>query len=189
MTQQLAIKGSLAESQKKRNITMAESFLSIEALVLVDISSSMSTQDVNSEGGRCSRWSEANRQLTHLQARFPGKLAVVAFSDRAEFCPSGVLPPTQGGTNLLGALQFVAQADGCGIKFICVSDGEPDNPDGTLAYAKTLTTAIDSIYIGAPGGRGEEFMERLSEATNGRSISKSVDLLEESVTLLLGDGK
>lgn len=188
MTQLQSTKGSLQERQSQSKLTMAEAFLTVEAICIVDISSSMATQDVNSEGGRRSRWSEANVQLTRLQAKFPGKLAVVAFSDRAEFCPSGTLPPTQGGTNMLGALQFVSAADGAGIKFIVVSDGCSDNDAGTLAYAKTMVTGIDTIYIGSDP-RGKQFMEALARAGRGKSITKGVELLEESVTLLLGDGK
>lgn len=189
MTQQLApTKGSLQEKQSQSKLTLAEAFLSIEALVITDVSASMNTSDVKTEGGVRSRHAEAQIQLANLQARFPGKLAVVAFSDRAEFCPSGVLPPTQGGTNLLGALQFVQAADGAGIKFICVSDGEPDSADGVLSYAKTLQTPIDSVFIGT-SQRGREFMEKLSKATSGRAIVRGVQLLEEGITLLLGDGK
>lgn len=184
MSQAIAVKGSLQESQKKRDITFAEAFLTVEAICVVDISASMGVQDVGGESGLQSRWSEANSQLAKLQARFPGKLAVVAFSDYAQFCPSGVLPFIQSSTNMLGALQFVAPADGVGIKFIVVSDGEPDDGPSTLAYAKTLSTQIDTIFIGTSAA-GRLFMEQLAAATRGRSIVKGVSLLEESVVRLL----
>lgn len=183
MSQAIAVKGSLQESQKKRDVTFAEAFLTVEAICVVDISASMGVADVGVEGLR-SRWDEANQQLAKLQARFPGKLAVVAFSDYAQFCPSGVLPFIQSSTNMLGALQFVAPADGVGIKFIMVSDGSPDDPQGTLAYASQMQSPIDAIYIGTDPG-GKEFMEKLAAATRGRSITKGVSLLEESVVRLL----
>ena len=182
----LAVKGSLQESQKNKKVTFAEAFLTVDAICIVDISASMGTHDVATEGGTTDRWSEANRQLAHLQARYPGKLAIVAFSDNAEFCPSGVLPGIQGGTNLYGALEFVQPADGSGIKFIVVSDGEPDREDTVLGLAQRMESSIDTIFIGT-SVRGRDFMERLSRATRGKSIVKGVELLEQSVTLLLGN--
>lgn len=183
-TQALTVKGSLAESQKNRNVTFAEAFLTVEAIVVVDISASMSERDVPAEGGLTSRWAEANVQLQRLQAKHPSKIAVVAFSDNAEFCPSGVLPPVRSSTNMLGALQFIAPADDTGIKFILVSDGEPDSADATLAFARTMKSAINTIFVGS--GRGKDFMDELAKATKGKSIVRGVELLEESVTLLLG---
>ena len=182
-TQALAVKGSLAESQKNRKVTFAEAFLTVDAIVICDVSASMSTQDVDVEGGLRSRWDECNHQLALLQARHPSKIAVVAFSNNAQFCPNGVLPPVQSSTNMLGALQFVAPADDTGIKFILVSDGEPDDPTGTLALARTLKTPINTIFVGR--GRGADFMRELANATKGRSVEKGVELLEENITLLL----
>lgn len=184
MNQALAVKGSLQESQKNKNVTFAEAFLSVDAIVICDVSGSMGECDVPCEGGTRSRHEEANTQLQKLQARFPGMLAVVAFSDNAEFCPSGVLPPIQSSTNLLGALEFVDAADGAGIKFIVVSDGLPDSPNGALAHAQQMQTAIDTVYVGTDP-RGKEFMDKLAAATQGRSITKGVELLEESVVRLL----
>lgn len=179
-------RGSLSESQKQKKLTFAEAFLSVDALLIVDISISMSTEDIPVEGGLAmrSRWEEANIQLENLQRKFPGRLAVVAFSTRAEFCPTGVLPGANGGTNLTGALEFVAPADGCGIKFIVASDGEPDNAQSALAFAKTLTNKIDTIHIGN-SERGRKFLEELAHASGGQAMDKSVSLLEEAVTLLL----
>lgn len=179
----LAVKGSLQESQKNHKVTFAEAFMTVDAIVIVDISASMSTQDVDAEGGVRSRHEEANNQLQRLQARHPAKIAVVAFSNDSQFCPSGVLPPVQSSTNMLGALQFVAPADDTGIKFILVSDGEPDDPQGTLAFARTLKTSINTIFVGK--GRGGDFMRELAQATKGRSVEKGVELLEENITLLL----
>lgn len=179
----IAVRGSLQESQKNRNVTFAEAFMTVDAIVIVDISASMSQQDVPCEGGMTSRWAEANNQLRRLQAKHPSKIAVVAFSDNTEFCPSGVLPPVRSSTNMLGALQFVAPADDTGIKFIVVSDGEPDSPDATLAFARTLKSPVHTIFVGS--GRGKDFMDQLAQATKGRAVVKGVELLEENITLLL----
>lgn len=187
-TTALAVKGSLAESQKNRKVTFAEAFMTVDAIVIVDISASMNTNDVEAEGGIKSRWEEANNQLQRLQARHPSKIAVVAFSTKVEFCPSGVLPPTQSSTNMLGALQFVAPADDTGIKFIVIADGEVDDPQGTLAFARTLKTPIDTVYVGK-SETGRKFLEELSNATKGKAVTKGVNLLSETVERLLLSGK
>jgi len=181
----LVRKGSLQESQSRKGMTFAEAFIKVDAVLVVDISYSMNASDVAvDEAGRRTRHAEAQLQLEKLQRKFPGRLAVVAFSDRAEFCLTGVLPAVQGGTDLLSALQFVAPAAGCGIKFIVASDGEADDPQGTLDFAKVLPNKIDTIHIGN-SVEGRKFLADLANATRGVSIDKGVDLLEESVTLLL----
>lgn len=181
-------RGSLAESQKQRGLSFAEAFMHVEAIICCDISGSMDQRDVAAEGGPCSRWEEANRQLQRLQARFPGRLAVVAFSDTAEFCPDGTLPSVRGGTNLLGALQFISPAAACNIRFIVCSDGEPDSVSETLDYARSLKTRIDTVHIGS-SVRGKQFMEELARCSMGQAIDESVLELESVVTKLLTDGK
>lgn len=179
--------GSLRETQARKGLTFAEAFLSVEAIVVVDISASMNQKDVAGEGGMCSRWDEAGRQLQRLQHRFPGRLAVVAFSDNAEFCPDGQLPHVKGGTNLYGALEFIAPADGCGIRIIVASDGEPDDPASALALAQKMESKIDAIYIGS-SDCGRRFMRELAKASGGKSLDISVLELEDKITRLLTEG-
>jgi hypothetical protein len=184
MSNQLTVKGSLTETQKQRNLSFAEAFLTVEAILVVDVSGSMITQDVNAEDGVKSRFSEANRQLKKLQARMPGKLAVVEFSDDVVFCPDGQLTGVKGGTDLLGALQFVSPAAGCGIKFIIVSDGLPDSPEETLQYAGQLHEQLNCIHIGKDA-RGKVFMDRLAKASGGKSLESEVQLLSDNIVRLL----
>lgn len=184
----LVVTGSIQQTSGKGKLEFAEAFVSVEAVMICDISGSMIKRDVATEGGGYrSRWEECNVQLARLQKKFPGRLAVVAFSDEAMFLPGGVLPAPIAGTNLTGALTFVAPADGCGIKFIVASDGCPNDPEGALNVAKTMSP-VDTIYIGSDEG-GREFMEKLARASGGKSVEAGVDLLEEVVTKLLGDGK
>jgi Mg-chelatase subunit ChlD len=181
---QLQVKGSLTETQKQRNLSFAEVFVTVDAILIVDVSGSMSTQDVHAEDGVKSRFSEANRQLKKLQARMPGRLAVVEFSDDAAFCPDGQLTGVKGGTDLLGALQFVSPASGCGIKFIVVSDGRPDDEFSTLTYAQQMKEKLNCIHIGSDP-RGKEFMERLAAAAGGQSLESEVQLLSDNIVRLL----
>jgi hypothetical protein len=185
---QLQVKGSLTETQRQRNLSFAEVFVTVEAVVVCDISGSMSTQDVNCEDGFKTRFEETNRQLKKLQSRMPGKLAVVEFSDDAVFCPDGQLTGVKGGTDLLGALQFVSPAAGCGIKFIIVSDGLPDSPEDTLRYAGQLHEQLNCIHIGKDD-RGKTFMDRLAKVSGGQSLESEVQLLSDNIQKLLTSGE
>lgn len=90
---------------------------------------------------------------------------------------------------MLGALQFVSPADGCGIRLIIASDGEPDDAEGTLRHARQMSSTIDTVYIGTSES-GRLFMEKLAAATKGRSVAHGVELLADTIgRLLLGDGK
>ena len=183
-TSSLTVKGSLTETQRQRNLSFAEAFVTVDAIIVVDVSGSMSTADVRAEDGIQSRFNEANRQLKKLQSRMPGKLAVVEFSDDAVFCPDGQLSGVKGGTDLLGALQFVSPAAGCGLKFIIVSDGLPESPDETIQYAQQLHEKLDCIHIGTDP-RGKQFMERLAAASGGQALESEVQLLSDNIVKLL----
>lgn len=193
MSQQL-VKGSLRAVARKQKLTLAETFLSVDALVLVDVSGSMAERDVPMDGenlfgfGR-SRYDEAQRQLVNLQESLPGKVGVVQFSSRVKFRPSGILLFDAEGTDLLAALSFVKPADGCGIKLVVISDGYPNDPKRTLDLAATFTTHIDTVFIGSPNdGMGKSFMAELAQVSGGISAggdSKELGLLKDKVTLLL----
>ena len=178
--QQIAVVGSLQDAHK--SLTLAEAFMSVEVLILADHSGSMSAMDAG-EGNR-SRWDEANTQLAILQRKYPGRLGLIAFSDYALFCPGGALPHVAGGTNMIAALELVKPADGAGIRLIVVSDGCPNDPEGTLSLARTFESSIDTIYIGTDP-QGKTFMEALAKAGRGKSVTRGVSLLSESVVLLL----
>ena len=177
------VKGSLADLAGTANLSLAESFLNVDAVLLVDMSGSMGVHDAR--GGR-SRYDAAEDELRTLQAQFPGKVAVIAFSDQAEFCPTGVPIRMGGNTNLAAALRFVKPVDGL-ARVIVISDGEPDSESEALSVARTFTSRIDVVYIGPEiGGSGREFLERLAKASGGTFVSSDAPgLLADSVTLLL----
>lgn len=184
MTTQALVPGSLSQVAKHTNQTLAESFLSAEAVILVDVSGSMATKD--SRGGR-SRFDQASDELAKLQANLPGKLAVVAFSDDAVFCPAGVPIYQGGGTYLAKALRFVQPADGT-VRFIVVSDGWPSDEEETLRVAATFTSEISCIYCGAvDDSQGPSFLRRLAKAHRGRFVvaDRAQELASKVGTLLL----
>jgi Mg-chelatase subunit ChlD len=183
---QAMVAGSLEAVAKKNNASIATGFLSVKCLVMVDVSASMGANDTT--GGR-SRYQAACEQLAALQGENPGEVGVCAFSNRAEFCPGGVPVNMHGGTDMKAALRMLKMADGCGIRMILISDGEPDDAEGTLREASRFTSKIDTIYIGPETGEGREFLRKLSQATGGISITNAtadMGKLSDNITMLLG---
>ena len=181
------VPGSLGAVAERDGKSLAETFLSADAIVIVDTSGSMDEHDAR--GGR-SRYGVACEELGRLQRDLPGKIAVVAFSSWVQFEPSGVPAFMGGGTEMAEALRFVKPADGC-VRFILVSDGQPDNEAETLQVARTFESKIDTIYIGPEDNRsGADFLRRLAAATGGRHVlaEKADELAERVETLLLRAG-
>lgn len=186
MTTALTIKGSLGAIAQRDGVSLAESFLSADAILVVDMSGSMGANDAP---GGLSRYEAAEGELRCLQEQNPGKIAVIAFSDTAEFCPTGIPRRMGAGTNLAGALRFVHPADGTDVHFIVISDGEPDDQQKALAEARKFSSKIDTVYIGPESGYaagGREFLKRLAAASGGTySQGDAPGLLADQVTLLL----
>src|SRR5690606_37127490 len=131
-------------------------------------------------------YEQACDELRKLQADLPGKVAVIAFSDEPEFAPSGKPRLIGGSTDLARALQFVYIADGCGIRFIVISDGYPDDATAALRQAKQFESRIDCVYIGGPGGDGAQFLRQLAAASGGQYSKNTVkEIAARTKTLLL----
>jgi hypothetical protein len=177
------VPGSLADVMNAENLSLAESFMHCDAILLVDTSGSM---NMNDAPGGLSRHNAAQGELERLQKSNPGKLGVVSFSSKTRFCPSGIPHRFNEGTDMAGALRFVHPADDCGIRFFLITDGEPDNERKTLEVARTFKSRIDVVFIGAENGRGREFLQRLADVTGGQSVkSAEVGMLGESVERLM----
>lgn len=184
MSNQL-VYGSLKDISQRSGRPVAETFLSVDALVMVDTSGSMDSEDCQ---GNRRRYDLACEQLIKLQRELPGKVGVISWSSSVQFNPGGVPYYFGGGTDLVGVLKFVKPADGTSIKLILISDGEPDQEQAALDLAKQFKSKISTIYIGPESGRGRDFLRRLAEATGGQSVSQSVNdiaNLKQTVTKLL----
>lgn len=183
------VPGSLSAVAQRDGMTLAETFLNCDVLLLVDQSGSMSVCDApGGTGSPRSRYDAADAELTRLQAQYPGKVALVAFSSWPVFCPGGKAERLGGGTDMAAALQFVKVADDAGIKIVLISDGEPNEEAKTLQIAKTFKSRIDTIYIGSEedhsGGRA--FLQKLAQATGGQFFkSDAPGLLADNVQTLL----
>lgn len=183
-SQTTIVKGSLADIAKSTNTSLAETFCNADAIVLVDTSGSMSAQDT--PGGK-SRYDVACDELATLQKTLPGKIAVISFSSQAMFCPNGQPFNFEGGTDLAGALKFAKVADVDEMRFIVISDGQPDNPDTAIREARAYKNRIDVIYVGSEiGARGRGFLDELARNSGGVAItSEAVAGLAHKTQLLL----
>jgi Mg-chelatase subunit ChlD len=172
--------GSVAEHQGQ---SIAESFMSAEVVILVDVSGSMFSPD--SRGGQ-SRYDVACEELAKLQNDMPGKLAVVAFSDSVVFVPYGQPPMLGESTDLAKALTFVKMADGT-VRFVVISDGYPDDPQEALSIARGFQSQIDTVFVGPESDeRGRKFLEKLAKTGHGQFVlDLNVNQLAEKVEILL----
>ncbi len=180
------VAGSLAAVAKKNGNSLAAGFLSVKVLVMMDVSGSMAAVVPGCEKRR---YDIACDQLQQLQAANPGDVGVCTFSHKAEFCPGGMPSGIQTTTDMAAALRMLKMADGCGIRMILISDGEPDSEADTLKIAKTFTSKIDTIYVGSEDGPGRQFLRSLSAATGGISITnatRDLNKLSDNITRLIG---
>ena len=117
------VPGSVGDVAEKSGVGVAEAFLGADYIVLVDTSGSMGDRD--SRDGR-SRYDVACRELAKLQGKYPGKVAVYAFSEDTAFCPGGVPTYYGGGTNLAGALHDLESYKSRGSAFQDIYGGQED---------------------------------------------------------------
>jgi Mg-chelatase subunit ChlD len=178
--------GSISDIAQRNGTSLAESFVSCDAVVIVDVSGSMAAKD--SRGGR-SRYDIALEELATLQSHLPGKIAVIAFSDSVVFVPGGQPPFMGSGTDLASALRFAKVADVPDMRFFIISDGSPDDEQAALNVAKSYSNRIDTIFVGPESyPRGREFLETLARASGGQSTTadRVQELAAKVETLLLG---
>jgi hypothetical protein len=192
-----AIEGSMADYQKKTGAGLAKAWLAVKAVVVVDISGSMGTRD-GGDGHR--RVDIAKMELAKLQKRMQGQVAVVEFNYDARYRRDGSLGEPDGGTNLRGALDYVAELVGPGLprlQVVVVSDGLPDSLEDTLLAGKRLAdagTKLSTVYCGPDTGleasSGKAFLRRLAVMGAGSSDEALlVKALEQTITKLLTAGE
>lgn len=176
------VPGSLGAVAQRDGVSVAESFLSADVIVLIDASGSMRSQD--GEGDQ-TRWARACDELKNLQASLPWRIAVVGFSGSPQFASGGIAIFQGGGTDLAAALKFVQPADGT-VKFVVISDGHPDDAEACLRLARTFESVIDTIFIGSEDGHGKGFLKKIAAASGGKSVTTAGAMgLEQEIRLML----
>ena len=182
-------KGSIADLMNKSNVSLAESFMTCECIVLFDVSGSMNIKDT--------LWGETRfergvKELKSIQESMPGKYAIIQFADRVDFMPGGVPVMNISGecTDLTAALKYAKIADEIpDMRFVIISDGCPNNPMTAKAVAAQYENRIDTIFIGDEndlyGGRG--FLKELAEASGGKAVTTAAENIGREVTLLLSE--
>ncbi len=179
------VPGSIGAIAKREGMSLAESFVSADVIVIVDVSGSMDAND--SISGR-SRYEVALEELANLQNANPGKIAVLAFSGETLFVPSGQPPKLFGSTNLAGALKFAKMADTGDIRFVVISDGQPDDSEAALREARQFKSRIDVVYVGPESSPiGRDFLNRLAKSRGGTVVTadKAAQLAAQTQRLLL----
>lgn len=179
-------KGSISDLMQREDVSLAESFLTCDCVVLFDVSGSME----NDDGTGKSRFVRGCEQLKELQASLPGRIAVVQFADRVDFMPGGV--PAMGlsgfGTDLAAGLRFARMADVPDMAFVVISDGSPDSESMALAEARKFTNKIDTVYIGYEDSMGKTFLQELAKASGGQAIQSVAENLKQDIVYLLTSG-
>lgn len=177
------VKGSLSAIAKEKNISLAETWLNVDAVILVDVSGSMSAKDTPS--GR-SRYEVADQELAKLQGTMPGKLAIITFNDHTDLAADGTLREPRGMTDLTGALRFARVADSIpGMRFVLISDGEPNDEIGAIEEAEKYRNRIDTIFVGPEKGSGQDFLRKLAKLKQGVFSLKTVEQLSSGIAGLL----
>ena len=182
------ISGSIGAIAKQNNKSIAESFINAECIVIIDTSGSMGIHDSLDNN---SRYDAACEQLAQLQNNLPGKIAVLSFSDSVMFNPDGRPFYYGSGTDLAGALRFAKIADVPDMRFILISDGEPNDRSSALDIAAQYNNKIDVIYVGSETSPiGRDFLEKLARRSGGTVISadRAINLLQSAERLLLKEG-
>jgi len=180
-----AVAGSLAAQAQQKGQSLAEIFISADCIVLVDTSGSMGMSD----GMENTRYERACDELKKIQNSMPGKICVISFSDETMFCPSGVPWDYGSGTDLARALKFSKIADVPDMRFIVISDGQPDDPQAAINAANQYNNRIDTIFIGGSSNEGQAFLERLANASGGKAARDfSAAKLSDTVKGLLSNG-
>lgn len=160
------VPGSIQAAADANNTSVAEALLGAKYIVLVDSSGSMDSADA--PGGK-RRFAAACDELTGLQARLDGQIAVFSFSSEVEFAPGGVPRFLCGGTALHKALKEIVKWDGLIDAVFVLCDGWVDDEQGAMYEASRFkVTPINTVFIGSETDtHGREFLARLAQANRG----------------------
>lgn len=166
--------GSIMQVAAQLDIHPAVALMQADVCILFDNSGSMISDDAPDH---MTRYEFALEQLKKQQRTHAGKLFVVEFNSRVAPCLSGLPVEPYGGTDLLGALEYVRDTfDKEGRKLIIISDGMP-NPGQEQDCQKLvagLHCQVNSIYCGPNSQEPLDFLLSLAKANDkqGRTFNR-----------------
>lgn len=181
-------KGSINDVAARKGQSISEVMADADAIVMIDVSGSMA-DPVSSMYGSYgynsgpTRWQAANDALASLQQKFEGRIIVIKFDVTADWVLDGNIPAANGSTNLTDALLLAKEFDETGMRFIVISDGEPNSVHEAKRVADSFVDPIDTIYIGPAHGHGGQFLKSISTGTAMDKVDAT--MIEGKVTLLL----
>jgi len=138
-------------------------------MLLIDVSDSMNTHitTVTAEGQRVqgdTRIEALRKVVTNIRGEV--QVVMIAFGGES-VTPRFVdnVPAASGGTPLHLAIALAKEYGA--TRLVVISDGAPDMAEQSKEEARKLGGRIDVIYIGDPGGYGEDFLLELAALTGG----------------------
>lgn len=179
----VALEGSVQDIANRTGQTIESVFANCKAAVLLDVSGSMEERDVRIGIGTEERWETrfeaASEALKNIQRLYHGHIAVICFSDKVQFCPSGIPIWQGGGTKLASAMEYILPLDGSGMKFVIITDGHPDRPQACLELKEKFSEQFEIIGIG--DGANKAFLEKLGKFSSIQTGSLSLEGIEKKL--------
>lgn len=156
------------ELESKRNVNKLDSMIEkkgglydaleqSDKIILLDFSGSMSHEFDNKPLYRHLIDAVRGYQHEYMMIRFESRAKIIENLDDEK--PSGF-------TDLTAALQLACEKEMA--ECIVVSDGLPDDSEGSLKYALDNKMKISTIFMG-DDERGRIFMQRLASMTGGKN--------------------
>jgi hypothetical protein len=185
-THHAALTGSVSDIMRTTGRTLEEIVPTLKAVILYDVSSSMGEHVYTSEGTFI-KHTRALETFEDLQARWPGQILLISFGSVTSVCLDGIPPAPSGMTYLAPALDLARDIAAMGAKTIIVSDGEATDASSVWPLAETWPSPIDTVFIGPVRSHGEQFLQRISNMTKGKShtVETEILMLESHIAGLL----
>lgn len=93
------------------------------------------------------------------------------------------------GTDLAGALRFAKMADVPDMRFVVISDGQPNDREAALKAARQIKARIDVVFVGPErDSHGRDFLAQLASVGRGEVAKVSVNELADTVERLMLSG-
>jgi len=170
----------LTLSQAARQVMAAQAAIKNPAILICDVSGSMSEHDAP---GHRRRIDALRDVVLQLRRDYP-QIRLLAFASRPAWVVA--LPEPGGGTALHLALDFARPAVKTESVVCLISDGLPDSTDAALEAARRFPARLNVFYVGPEGGLGQRFLQELAAASGGQFRTCRLDqsLLDQARQVL-----